>query len=331
MVGSGIGRTDFSQVRQRRLQPRTLPEADDRQMGQPLPPLALVDAQALQAALQVLGDTGRLTAEIAQHQHPDAPGLPVALRHQPDRTSGSGGLAQCAEDRLELLHRTVPEEGQRDVQVVPSDRPSCPDVLGLPLPQRVERLLGEAEAAEQARAFTALHASGEVHADSSRVCCKSRRRRWSAVTVARRRIEFRSPGKTKSALREPSGPSAWRKTRPTGFSSLPPPGPAMPVTATETSARSRFRAPTAIAAAVSADTAPWRDRTSGGTSSSLAFTSSAYATTAPTKTSLEPGTEVSRSATMPPVHDSAAPSVSPRPRQRSRTSSSIGRSSRLNR
>src|SRR5213593_2324619 len=234
MVGSGIGRTDLGQLRQRGPQPWPLTEADDRQMGQPLSLLALVDSQTLQPALQILGETRRLAGEIPQHQHPDAPGLPVALRHQPDRTCGSGGLAQCAEDRLELLHRTVPEEGQRDVQVVPSDRPSFPDVLGLPLLQRGERLLIEAEAAEQARAFTALHASGEIHADSSRVCCKSRRTRWSAVTAARRRTELRSPGKTKSALRELSGPSACRKTRPTGFSSLPPPGPAMPVTATAT-------------------------------------------------------------------------------------------------
>src|SRR6266700_4967723 len=274
MVGSGIGRTDLRQLGQRWLQPWPLPEADRGQMGQPAPLLALVDPQTLQATLQVLGETRRLAAEIAQHQHPDAPGLPVALRHQPDRASGSGGLAQCAEDRLELLHRTVPEEGQRDVQVVASDRPAFPDVLGLPLLQRVERLIGEAETAEQARAFTALHASGEVHADSWRVCCDNRRRRWSPVTVARRRTEPRSPGKTKSALREPVGPSAWRKTRPTGFSSVPPPGPAMPVTATATSTPSRSRAPAAIAAAVSADTAPWRSRTSRGTPSSRAFTSS---------------------------------------------------------
>src|SRR5712692_474558 len=331
MVGSGIGRTDLPQVRQRRLQPRPLPEADDRQMGQPGPLLALVDSQTLQTALQILGEPGRLAAEIAQDQHPDAPGLAVALRHEADRARGSGGLEQCAEDRLELLHRTVPEEGQRDMQVVPRDRPARVDVLGLPFRQRVERPIGEAEAAEQARAFMTFDASREIHTDSSRVCCRRRRSRWRAVTVARRLMEFRSPGKTKSALREPSGPSACRKTRPTGFSSLPPPGPAMPVTATATSAPSRSRAPAAIAAAVSAETAPWRSSTGGGTPSSRALTSSAYATTAPTKASLEPGTEVSRSATMPPVHDSAVPSVSPRARQSSSTSSSIGRSSRLNR
>src|SRR2546421_251683 len=275
MVGSGIGRTELPQIRQRRLQPWALPEADDRQVGKPLPLLRLVDPEMLQTALQILGETGGLAAEILQHQHPDAPGLAVALRHQPDRASGSGGLAQCDEDRLELLHRAVSEKGQRDVQVVPSDRPALRDVRGLPLLQRVECPIREAEAAEQARAFTALHASGQVHADSSRVCSKSRRRRWSAVMAARRRTEPRSPGKTKSALREPPGPSTCRKTRPTGFSSLPPSGPAMPVTATATSAPSRSRAPAAIAAAVSADTAPWRLSTSGGTPSSRSLISSA--------------------------------------------------------
>ena len=58
-------------------------------------------------------------------------------------------LAQCAENRLELLHRTVPEEGQRDVQVVPSDGPALPDVVGLPVRQRVERGIGEPQGAEE--------------------------------------------------------------------------------------------------------------------------------------------------------------------------------------
>src|SRR5437016_5320741 len=183
MVGRGIGRTELPQVRQRWLEPWPLAEADDRQVRQPLPLLALVDAQALEAALQVVRETRRLAAQVPQHQHPDAPGLAVALRHEPDRASGSGGLAQCAEDRLELRHRAVPEEGQRDVQVIPSDRPAVLDVLGLPLLQRVERLIGEAEAAEQARAITTYHASRKIHADSSRVCSKSRRSWCSAVTA----------------------------------------------------------------------------------------------------------------------------------------------------
>ena len=61
------------------------------------------------------------------------------------------------------------------------------------------------------------------------------------------------------------------------------------------------------------------------------FTSFAYATIAPRKTSLEPGTSVSRLATCPPVHDSAVTSESPRRRSRSSTSAGVETSSRLNR
>ena len=84
----------------------------------------------------------------------------------------------------------------------------------------------------------------------------SLRTRCSAATAARPRIVSRSPGKSKRRSRSPIGPLACRKTSPTGFSSVPPPGPATPVTDTATSAPSRSRAPRAIAAAVSAETAP---------------------------------------------------------------------------
>ena len=169
--------------------------------------LALVDPQPFEAPVQILGETACAASLVAQHEHPDASGLAVALRHHPDRTCACGGLAQCREDRLELVHRAVAEEGQRDVQVVAGNRPTPEDVTSLPVGQGVQRLLGETDGAEQARALTACHASREAHAALSRVCSKSRRTRWSAVTVARRRIDSRSPGKTKSALRCPSGPA----------------------------------------------------------------------------------------------------------------------------
>ena len=55
---------------------------------------------------------------------------------------------------------------------------------------------------------------------------------------------------------------------PTGFSSVPPPGPAMPVMPIPTSAPKRARAPSASAAATSGETAPWRSISSAGTSAS---------------------------------------------------------------
>src|SRR6266508_5818797 len=331
MVDSGIGRTELPELGDGRPQPRPLAEAQDGHVREPAPALPLVDPEILQQPEQVPGQVRGAPREVAQLEHAHAPGLAVALRQEPDRLCVRGGAAHRLEDRPELLHRAVTEEGQRDVQVLARDRPAAADVLGLPVAQAVEGGLGEAEGAEQTGTFTALPASGELHADSSRVCCKSRRTRCRAVTVARRRIDSRSPGKTKSAPRPPSGPSAWRYTRPTGLSLLPPPGPAIPVTATASPAPSRSRRPVAIAAAVSAETAPWRSSTCSETPSSRAFTSSPYATTPPRKTSLAPGTEVIRSATIPPVHDSAVASVSPRPRQSSSTISSIGRWSRLKR
>ena len=82
-----------------------------------------------------------------------------------------------------------------------------------------------------------------------------------------------------------------------------------------------------MAAATSADTAPCSSITRVGTPRLASFTSSAYATTEPTKTSLAPGMAVSRAATIPPVHDSAVASFRPRARQRSRTISATDLSS----
>ena len=54
----------------------------------------------------------------------------------------------------------------------------------------------------------------------------------------------------------PSGPATQRCTVPTGFSGVPPPGPATPVIPTPTSAPNRARAPSARATATSGLTAP---------------------------------------------------------------------------
>ena len=70
-------------------------------------------------------------------------------------------------------------------------------------------------------------------------------------------------------------------TVPTGLSSVPPPGPAIPVIATDVSAPSRRSAPRAIAAATSEDTAPCSAISAGSTPSSAIFASLAYATTPP--------------------------------------------------
>jgi len=55
MVGSGIGRHELTQRRQGRLQPGTLPEAQDGDVREPRPPFPRVDTQPLEAPLEVVG------------------------------------------------------------------------------------------------------------------------------------------------------------------------------------------------------------------------------------------------------------------------------------
>ena len=80
----------------------------------------------------------------------------------------------------------------------------------------------------------------------------------SAVATAARRTVSRSPAKCCSSVcaAAPRCASA-NHTRPTGFSAVPPSGPAIPVTATARSAPLSCRAPPAICSAVDALTAPW--------------------------------------------------------------------------
>src|SRR6185437_15310187 len=69
----------------------------------------------------------------------------------------------------------------------------------------------------------------------------------------------------------PGGPATANHTRPTGLSALPPDGPATPVVDTAQSAPNFLRAPSAIARAVSSETAPTESSTDCGTSRNATF------------------------------------------------------------
>ena len=129
----------------------------------------------------------------------------------------------------------------------------------------------------------------------------------------------------------PVGPTAWRWTSPTGFSAVPPPGPRRRSRRPRRRLRVAARAPCAMAAATSADTAPCVAISVAGTPSSRLLHLVRVGDDAAAKHIAAPATSVSRSATSPPVHDSAVARVRPRARQASSTSSSIDRSSRPNR
>ena len=178
----------------------------------------------------------------------------------------------------------------------------------------------------------ALDLTGGRHAGSSRLCVKSRRNRWSDATVARRRIESRSWPYVNSIPCDASGVSAWTCTSPTGFSARAAAGPRdaghRDRDVRTRAARARPRPsppPSPRRPRRAARASPQRRRARAPSRRSRTRRSE------PTKTSLEPGTDVSRAATIPPVHDSAVASVQPRARQSSSTISSTPRSSSLKR
>ena len=88
----------------------------------------------------------------------------------------------------------------------------------------------------------------------------------------------RSPKKRKVRDEVPSADASATATVPTGFSAVPPVGPAIPVMPTPRSAPARYRMPSAIARATGSLTAPWAARTASGTPKSDVFASFAYAT-----------------------------------------------------
>ena len=104
-----------------------------------------------------------------------------------------------------------------------------------------------------------------------------------AAVVLRSRTAARSPGtrRVRSISASPDRRATQMQTVPTGLSGVPPPGPAIPVMPIPRDAPNREAAPAASAAATSADTAPYRAMSDGGTSANAALASLEYATTPP--------------------------------------------------
>src|SRR5204862_301277 len=112
-------------------------------------------------------DERRLARRLGTEDLDDAPAWKSADAEreiEPDRLRGCRGRAGRRQNRLELFRGTVPEEGQRDVEVRPRDD-SRREVPASPLHERVDDLVGQPEGAEETQPFTTLHASGMIHAD----------------------------------------------------------------------------------------------------------------------------------------------------------------------
>ena len=148
----------------------------------------------------------------------------------------------------------LPEERERDVERRPAPAAARP-------PDRRPRR-GSAPAPPP-------RAPAASSATNSRSSSSASRRRSRCITtvVVRSRTIARSPGScTVRSSRPPPASATLRQTIPTGFSGVPPPGPATPVMPTPTAAPKRAAAPSASAAATSGETAPWRSISSAGTS-----------------------------------------------------------------
>src|SRR5262249_57407409 len=131
-VGSRPGRTDGAHGGGFEPQPGTLAPARDREMRQPRPTLAAVDAESFQPLLDVVREQCRPALLVLEHEHADAPRLPVAHRSEVDLPRSRSDVAQRADDRFELAGRPVAEEGEGDVQELTPDGAHAAEVLALP-------------------------------------------------------------------------------------------------------------------------------------------------------------------------------------------------------
>ena len=176
-----------------------------------------------------------------------------------------GARAERRGERVDLPDRAAAQEAQRQVQR-----------LGIQQAQRLARAAGLPRRGGHAAcplASCSRTASGGSTATNSLavaprdiaramlrlgVRSSARRTRCIATVVARSRTSARPPGRLTERVSALAAVAARRSATPgpTGFSSLPPPGPATPVTPTPTSAPRRARAPSASARATSAETAP---------------------------------------------------------------------------
>src|SRR5437763_6137327 len=131
-------------------------------MRQPLAALPLVDAEPLQALVEIDRQTRCPAALVLANEHADAPCLAIALDLERRGRGSAGGRSQLGGNRLELPHGPVAQEGERDVELLGAehaDPVGTPECVGLPAPERLDRPAGQEQGAEQAQAFTATDSS----------------------------------------------------------------------------------------------------------------------------------------------------------------------------
>ena len=118
-------------------------------MWEPGPSFGLVDAETVEALVQVAGQSGGLPALVVQGEHPDAAGLAVARHLEDDGPRGCGGRAEHAEDVGNAVGRCGAEDGEREMEVLARHDAPGGDVLVLPAHDVVHDVVGKAQRAEE--------------------------------------------------------------------------------------------------------------------------------------------------------------------------------------
>src|SRR5205823_12816961 len=123
--------------------------------------LPLVDAEPLQALVEIDRQTRCPAALVLANEHADAPRLAIALDLERRGRGGAGGHSKLGGNRLELPHGPVAQEGERDVELLGAehvDPVGTPERVGLPARERLDRSAGSEQGAEPAPASTATDA-----------------------------------------------------------------------------------------------------------------------------------------------------------------------------
>ena len=131
-------------------------------MREPGALLGLVDADPLEAPMEILGEPGGALRFIRPDEHPDAACLSVADRCEPRLLRRGGRLPERVCDRVQLTMWTMSEKGQSDVQALPRE-----DAIGirgreyglLPLHQPVEGGFRQAKTDEEPNTIIAADGS----------------------------------------------------------------------------------------------------------------------------------------------------------------------------
>src|SRR5436309_3829 len=172
MIESRVGRTERPESRRRRGEPRALAEAKDRDVREPRPALALVQAEPLKPSVEILGKSRRAAVLVGEDEHPHAARLAVAGGREDGRLDCGGGVAKGSGDRRHVARRTAPEKRERDVEARTRDTAEAGPLGKLaatPGDKSVEDVVGKAQRAEEPKPSIALHGIGSRHTRSCRL------------------------------------------------------------------------------------------------------------------------------------------------------------------